>query len=359
MRVLELYSGIGGMHCALRESAVSGDVIAAFDINTVAIDVYKHNFPGVQLMNRNIQWITAKMINKMNVDTILMSPPCQPFTRVGLQKDSADNRTSSLFHVLTLIPQLPELKYILVENVKGFENSETRNALVQCISDSGFRYKELILSPCQFGVPNSRTRYYLLAKKKELSFCFNDDCKLDFNIPEEILKLLPSNKYEKLIEESVVQDCYTRERCFTLDKILEKPEDDRYLIPKEQLQKRAWILDIRCPKSDGSCCFTKAYGHYLEGTGSVYCPYSLEIVKARYEEATKKNIHSNEALEILQELKLRFFTPKEVARLMSFPESFSFPEHITDRQKYRLLGNSLNVYVVSKLINLLLLTTVV
>jgi len=32
--------------------------------------------------------------------------------------------------------------------------------------------QELLLSPTQFGIPNSRLRYYLLAKQRPLSFCF-------------------------------------------------------------------------------------------------------------------------------------------------------------------------------------------
>ncbi|CAK9802266.1 tRNA (cytosine(38)-C(5))-methyltransferase [Anthophora plagiata] len=154
MKVLELYSGIGGMHYALQESGIKGDIVAAVDINTIANSVYNHNFPNIVLMNRNIQALSANEINDLNIDTILMSPPCQPYTRVGLKKDVLDNRSWSLLHVLSLIPQIKTLKYILLENVKGFEKSEMRNAVLKCMNDCGFNYKELILSPCQFGIPN-------------------------------------------------------------------------------------------------------------------------------------------------------------------------------------------------------------
>lgn len=350
MRVLELYSGIGGMHCALRESGVEATIVAAADINTVANEVYQHNFRNVRLMNRNIQSITVKEINKMNVDTILMSPPCQPFTRVGLKQDVLDARTLSFFHILKLIPQIQTLKYILVENVKGFENSETRNKLIKCISDSGFRHKELILSPCQFGIPNSRSRYYMLAKKSHFQFCF-DNSELEFHIPQKLLKILLTNT-QALIK-GYNEDSLRKEKCFSLENILENIDDRQYLIPSEALQKRSWVLDVRYSDSTGSCCFTKAYGHYLEGTGSVFCPLSSELFKTKYAEAEEKGIHSTEALEILKTLQLRFFTPKEVCRLMCFPETFTFPKHITNKQRYRLLGNSINVYVVSKLIHLL------
>ncbi|GFR68800.1 tRNA (Cytosine-5-)-methyltransferase [Elysia marginata] len=58
-------------------------------------------------------------------------------------------------------------------------------------------------------------------------------------------------------------------------------------------------------------------------------------------------------LSLLRRLRLRYFTPREVANLLCFPSSFTFPEDVTKIQKYRVLGNSLNVHVVSELIKLM------
>ncbi|KAL0447502.1 UNVERIFIED_CONTAM: tRNA (cytosine(38)-C(5))-methyltransferase 2 [Sesamum latifolium] len=55
----------------------------------------------------------------------------------------------------------------------------------------------------------------------------------------------------------------------------------------------------------------------------------------------------------LQELRLRYFTPREVANLHSFPEDFQFPGHVSLRQRYALLGNSLSVGVVAPLFHYL------
>ncbi|KAM9682532.1 tRNA (cytosine(38)-C(5))-methyltransferase isoform 2-T2 [Dama dama] len=55
LRVLELYSGIGGMHQALRESCVPAQVVAAVDVNTVANEVYKYNFPHTRLLAKTIE----------------------------------------------------------------------------------------------------------------------------------------------------------------------------------------------------------------------------------------------------------------------------------------------------------------
>lgn len=123
------------------------------------------------LLNKNIQGLTSNYINGLGADTILMSPPCQPFTRNGNKLDIADARTYSFQHLLSILPDL-NIKYILIENVKGFECSEIRENLINALKKSNFSYQEFILSPVQFGVPNTRHRYYCLAKKHPLKFTF-------------------------------------------------------------------------------------------------------------------------------------------------------------------------------------------
>ncbi|KAG8252724.1 tRNA (cytosine-5-)-methyltransferase [Homalodisca vitripennis] len=50
-----------------------------------------------------------------------------------------------------------------------------------------------------------------------------------------------------------------------------------FLVP-DKLLKRAWVMDIITKESTRSCCFTKAYGHYVEGTGSIFCPYDKSSI---------------------------------------------------------------------------------
>lgn len=153
------------------ESKIDATVVAAVEINPVANAVYSHNFPQTKVLNRNIQSLTSNFINDLHIDMIMMSPPCQPFTRNGLQKDVLDARTSSFIHLLNIIPDL-HIKYILMENVKNFEKSKMRDMFVETLSNNNFIIQEFLLSPNQFGVPNSRSRYYCLAKRKPLEFDF-------------------------------------------------------------------------------------------------------------------------------------------------------------------------------------------
>lgn len=329
---------------------------ASIDVNDLANKVYKHNFIKSINYDRNIESLSIKEITDMDIDCILMSPPCQPFTRVGLKKDSNDNRCASLLHLLTIIPKLKKLKYILLENVKGFENSKARDDVISCIKLANFNYQEFLLSPCQFGIPNSRHRYYLLAKKNEFKFIFNkQNCNYELltKIPENIAKVLPQKDFKFLPISSKTLNLDSKDGCFKIKYFLDENVDEKYLIPEKILVKRCNLLDVRTTESNGSCCFTKAYRHYVEGTGSVLSPYPDNEVKKSFEQFKNSQESYDEKIQILLNLKLRYFTPKEISRLMCFPENFEFPKDLTDKQKYRLIGNSINVYVVSKLIYLL------
>ncbi|XP_035952954.2 tRNA (cytosine(38)-C(5))-methyltransferase isoform X3 [Halichoerus grypus] len=386
LRVLELYSGIGGMHQALRESCVPAQVVAAIDVNTVANEVYKYNFPHTQLLAKTIEGITLEEFDKLSFNMILMSPPCQPFTRIGLQGDVTDPRTNSLLYVLDILPRLQKLpKYILLENVKGFEVSSTRDLLIQTLENCGFQYQEFLLSPTSLGIPNSRLRYFLIAKLQSEP--------LPFQVPGQVLMEFPEieseypgrntidteNKIErKKIEPSI---CFDKSRqrsgkeaiLFKLETVEEIDrkhhqdsdlsvqmlkdflEDDvdvnQYFLPPKSLLRYALLLDIVKPTCRRSTCFTKGYGSYIEGTGSVLQTTEDVQIEDIYKSLT--NLSQEEKITKLLMLKLRYFTPKEIANLLGFPSDFGFPEKITVKQRYRLLGNSLNVHIVAKLIKIL------
>lgn len=266
----------------------------------------------------------------MGVTTILMSPPCQPFTRVGNKKDINDARSNALVAICDLLDQLPTVKYILMENVKGFETSQMRNFYIESLGKASYEYQEFILSPIQIGVPNMRQRYYCLARKT-LPFSFKTDT---------ILGRLPGA--DDIIDTPAIETILDRD-------LLE----NEFLLSDDVLQRRALLLDIVYPTSQKSMCFTKAYTHYAEGTGSVLCPYDRTYLASVFDVISDMPLESPERLTELRKLRLRYFTPSEVSRLMSFPERFSFPKTTTKRQRYRLLGNSINIAVVSSLINLL------
>lgn len=315
--------------------------MAALDVNTVANAVYAHNYGSSVVKTRNIQSLSEKEIKKLNANMLLMSPPCQPHTRQGLQRDMEDKRSSALSHICTLIPQCDSLQYVLMENVKGFEGSQARQQFIEALEEGGFYWREFILTPTQFNVPNTRHRYYCIARRVN-----------DFSFEAgKIWEHMPGTNIES-----------TQQSTCKISSIIEPNVQPETLVPDNVLAKRVLVMDIIHPTQSRSMCFTKGYTHYTEGTGSAFTPLTEEqshnIFEAVKEiDMNPENENSEETkqrrLELLRQVKLRYFTPREVSRLMSFPEDFDFPAETTNRQKYRLLGNSINVRVVGELLKLL------
>ncbi|RWS26391.1 tRNA (cytosine(38)-C(5))-methyltransferase-like protein [Leptotrombidium deliense] len=369
--VLELYSGIGGMRYALQECGLQSLGLKvqfeAYDINTNANCVYEHNFGKSDLNQRNIVSLSAEEFDSVSIDLMTMSPPCQPFTRQGLKLDIEDCRSDSFVHVIEeVIPNMKlKPKHIFIENVKGFEESKARNMTIELLKRIGYDIKEFLLSPIDVGIPNSRLRYYMLAKL-DSKICISDTETIHTSVPHLDLKQCCENcvnhyfpnidgaKNEISFEKRTISDF--------IDPGLRNDEEkcNEYYLPDKLLNKYGTILDIVDYASDRSCCFTRGYGALVQGTGSVLKTndrLSVSEVFAKIEKWTESETieESERRIQILRTLKLRYFSPQEVSNLMSFPKSFSFPTNLTNRQKYKLLGNSVNISVISFLIKLLLL----
>lgn len=94
---------------------------------------------------------------------------------------------------------------------------------------------------------------------------------------------------------------------------------------------------------------------------SLYSHFSLQTTLTfnKFQEA--QSAGKFDAVKILHPLKLRYFTPSELLRIFSFElpleyehnPTFVWPENISKKTKYKLIGNSVNVKVVQKLIEYL------
>uniref|UniRef100_A0A3P8ZEH5 tRNA (cytosine(38)-C(5))-methyltransferase n=1 Tax=Esox lucius TaxID=8010 RepID=A0A3P8ZEH5_ESOLU len=349
IRVLELYSGIGGMHYALTESGVGAEVVAAVDVNTTANEIYKHNFPNTPLHPKTIEGMTLDDFNKLTFDMILMSPPCQPFTRIGLQGDISDPRTKSFLYILDLLP---------------------RESMVKTLIECGYNYQELLVSPTCLGMPNSRLRYFLIAKMNcSTLWRQNPSCMCFFPVshssasttcPEEERRETQAEDAGVLYKLERIQDAERKSRQNRDESVrqigdyLENhggEEMEQYLLSHKTLLRYALLMDIVRPTCRRSVCFTKGYGHYVEGTGSVLQSCMETDMESAFR--SLELLSDEEKLQQLSRLKLRYFTPREIANLMGFPKHFTFPKNISTKQQYRVLGNSLNVHVVARLIQLL------
>lgn len=253
-----------------------------------------------------------------------MSPPCQPFTRGGKFLDDQDPRSSALVHLIKVLKDMKNApQFVLLENVLNFERSVCRKLLVETLAAKGYKIEEYLVSPIQppINIPNNRLRYYLIAKKiSDKPIEFIDRIFHSFHCEEpNDLKIEPY-----------------------LDSIL--CEDNEFVVPEKFIKSCPnFRYDIVTPQSQYCSTFTKAYGSkHVIGVGSF-------LQQRNFSNSLDVSNHQQ-----LIDCRVRFFTPNEVARLQGFPAELTFPDSLSTIQRYKLLGNSLNVKVVSWLINRLI-----
>lgn len=323
--MLELFSGIGGYHCALKELSnlrpdLDFKVEAAIDVNENANCVYRHNFPEVHVISKAFETISDDVLQNLNTDMIVMSPPCQPFTRLGLKKDTGDSRSRGLNHVIKcLLNGVLKPTWILLENVKGFEDSEAFREFSSALDSLGYAISVEFLHPFHFGVPNARLRCYVLASKV-------------------LSSIRPISRVKNLLS---LESCRLSPYVRPAESV---PEE--FFISHSTTLKYLAVMDVVSRNSNHCMCFTKSYGRYYEGTGSLVFEPNCEV---DHSDDQKSSVELK-ALISGGEGKLRHFSDEEVMRLHSFPQWFSFPDNISTKQRYKMLGNGLNVLVVQELL---------
>lgn len=277
-RVLELFCGIGGLAAAL---GTRGSVVAAVDIDRSALDVYQRNFPYPTVV-RTIESIPLDNYRTWDADLWWLSPPCQPYTRRGRQRDLEDPRAAGLLAVIQRIGELRPA-HIALENVPPFADSHSCHRLRDTLLRCGYHVREQLLCPTELGIPNRRRRFYVVASQQEL-----------------LPPARPGASRHALAE------------------FLDASPDPVLSVPPALEQRYAAAIDIVDGSSCGSSCFTAAYGRSPVRSGSYLRTPSG----------------------------LRRFSPREIARLLGFPDSFRFPASTTHRQAWKQLGNSLSVIAV-------------
>ncbi len=109
-----------------------------------------------------------------SIDVLVGGPPCQGFSSAGRRKH--DDPRNQLFASYLNLVDIIKPKAVLIENVRGFTldfsaGEEIKNfsqALKTRLSDA-YTVHEQLLDLSIFGVPQARTRYFVLAFRSELN----------------------------------------------------------------------------------------------------------------------------------------------------------------------------------------------
>jgi DNA (cytosine-5)-methyltransferase 1 len=282
----EFFCGIGGLSACMPAQTHA----LSIDINQNALQVHRLNFGHLHAC-KTIESLTIDQARRYPRDFWWMSPPCQPYTRRGKQKDLDDPRTAGLRNILKLIAELKPT-HLGLENVPEFQSSLSHECLMETLDRTGYFISERLLCPTELGASNQRRRYYLLASQYSLPVWeatasrVNDQPELEKEIDWEIYRVpeATQNQYQSAIH---------------------------------QVEAQSWLAG-----ESKTTCFTAAYGRSPVFSGS-YLKCGKEI---------------------------RRFTPREILWQLGFPKTYQIPDWPPEKL-WPLIGNSLSLHAVNYLLS--------
>lgn len=318
LKVASLFCGCGGTDVGLLGNfdflgkyyaSNNMEIVYANDIDDNACKIFNENF-DIKPDNRDIRKINSSELP--DFDILTGGFPCQSFSiiaqnpkRLGVKDDRG-----KLFFEMCRILRDKQPKCFIAENVKGLLTANQKSAfplIMEEFKNSGYDVKYMVLNSANYGVPQKRERVIIVGFRKDLN--------INFTFPNHVIT--NENLFEplkKVIDNNVDEKYYFSERAV------------EGMMKKREKMNKGRAQDIEKP------CNT--VGAHL----------------------AKVSLNSTDPV-LFNGTRYRRFTPREVARIQSFPETFSLVG--TETAQYRALGNAIPPvmiwYVANKIKDLLCL----
>ena len=376
-KFIDLFCGIGGFHQAM--VSLGGECVFACDIDPNCRKTYEANY-GIKPAG-DIRKIDAGEIPLH--DVLCAGFPCQSFSKAGKRLGFDDETKGTLFFDICRILELRHPKYALLENVRNLASHDHGNTW-RVIHDKleGLNYNLLsdpvIFSPHYVGIPQHRERVFIMCVRKDIGevrpFEFDrnnlptcsfesilqDDNEIpnlqDYRISpdmEDLIDLwnefLQNINVEKLPGFPIWSD-----RLCDLDPtedLLQYPRWKQNFIHKNNelyVANRPFINDW-LPRAKRNPLFFGAKAKLEWQAGQTDRPDIWEQIFQLRPSGIRVKVNSYfPALVAIVQTSIigsrrRFLTPRECARLQSFPESF-IPD-VKQAQAYKQFGNAVNVNI--------------
>lgn len=300
LKVASLFCGCGGTDVGLlgnfdflgkHYASNNMEIVYANDIDDNACRIFEENF-GIKPDNRDIRQINSNELP--DFDILTGGFPCQSFSiiaqnpkRLGVKDDRG-----KLFFEMCRVLRDKQPKCFIAENVKGLLTANQKSAfplIMEEFKNSGYDVKHMVLNSANYGVPQKRERVIIVGFRKDL--------KIDFTFPNQVIT------DEDLFE--------------PLKKVIENTVDEKYYFSDRavegMMKKREKMNKGRAQDIEKPC---NTVGAHL----------------------AKVSLNSTDPV-LMLENRYRRFTPREVARIQSFPEKFELVG--SESAQYRALGNAI------------------
>ena len=365
---IDCFSGPGGICTGFHAAGLK--TLIAIEYIKSCVDTYSANHPEVHVIHSDIRKVTAEQIFPYipvdGVDIVSSGMPCETFSTAGNTSRSFYDDRQFLFREGIRIAQISNAKMILFENVPAITTKTVEKSAKELIVDvlkrelvaAGYgNYIEVVLNATNYGVPQRRNRFFILAAK---------DKDLQLSPP------LPTNEREVTVAEAfaglpnVIPNTNTPVDEYT---------SDSSSFSKQMRDNDFWKLgsgtcktvSYQMPMKHRACTLERfsllSQGESLKNLFERYDGKEREEFQARRVLPKKMFIKRNYRLkpneaaptvtshcldEFVHPLFDRALTVRECARLQSFPDCYDFAggpfivPHIerTVQDKYEQIGDA-------------------
>lgn len=405
IKFIDLFAGLGGFRVVLEKIAkkknIKTECVLVSEIDDKVIKTYKNNF-GNNEKFINIRDIDDKCSQVPDHDFLFAGFPCQCFSNAGKKMGFLDEIRGTLFFDIAKILKCKKPKFILLENVKYLtkhDNGNTWKLIMSTLDKLGYAVPKepLILSPHMFNIPQERYRVFIPGilrsklknkKQKYLKFdlkrYFKGYTQSRLSIEQKFLDKIVDNTY--FLDENKTKDKYLINALEAWEEFVKNVK-----FPKGKTLPVIWLNQIKNPKLLSSNPkwkndylikmneFYKLNKTFIDKWMKKHKTNTWKIREQKFEwQAGKDCKDIKQTIITLRQsgirckqfkkfptlvaivqttlifdfvkMQWRHLTPRECARLQSFPENYKLYNEISkdnnEFYSYKQLGNSLNLNVV-------------
>jgi len=345
MKVIDLFAGCGGLSLGFMQAGF--DMNQAVEFDPVIASTYQHNHPRVNMIIDDIKNIdTSGTFEDSDADIIIGGPPCQGFSMAGarIRHGFIDDPRNYLFkHYFNVVKEVMP-KVFIMENVKGittmqggkiFEELQRVFQDPNALSGKPYQIFNRVINAADFGVPQRRERIIILGTLIENA---------DIEALWEKTRIDIQKEYPTYFDAVTVRDAIGNLPMTTPDGIIDNPVPEtayeKYLScdaktitnhTRSQHSKIAVERMRQIKNGENYTALEEQINSVHSGSYGRLCwDEQASTITTRFDTpAGGRFIHPDED---------RTLTPREAARIQSFPDSYTF--YGDKRSISRQIGNA-------------------
>lgn len=358
---IDLFCGCGGFSLGLERAGFKG--LAAIDFNPEAVEVFRANFPKIpQILQRDLTRFPPSeletLIGTKQVDLIVGGPPCQGFS-TARQVDGAnhgerlkeDPRRHLYREFLRYVAHF-QPKVFVMENVLGIRTASGGRYFTKVQAEArklGYRVHPQTEDCVDLGVPQKRRRQLFIGTRLDIAESFRPKLSPparavpNATLWEAISDLPPLKAGEG--DESREYDIDRRISKITprsaafQEFVLEIAKADRLTAHRARPHNERDLRDFALLREGENSAEAMRRGVEFE------FPYDKSCFKDRYTRQHRNRPCSTivahlakDGLMFIHPTQNRTMTPREAARVQTFPDWFRFP--VARTHQFRVIGNA-------------------